>query len=226
MGGIGKPSRFFFVSGEYKMEHSVIPDNQRHEPKGASTAFAGQVLKSNGGGTTSFGSVSFSEITDVPDALPYERILVGTSTALNQNPSAVDTPLQVEFGPAQAFADVSIASNGTITFNTSGSYLITLFLRFGRTTGAGAAIVLNRVLVNGVQTLNTNAVTLPDANITVPFSATIPLDVTAGTTFQLQIARDSAGINNGGLLRTPITTLPWNISTTATVAVYKYRGLL
>lgn len=36
------------------IEHKNIPEAERHEPKGASTATAGQVLTSNGDGTTQF----------------------------------------------------------------------------------------------------------------------------------------------------------------------------
>lgn len=47
-------------------EHVNIEDSQRHEPKGASTASAGQVIKSNGDGTTTFGQVAYSELSGAP----------------------------------------------------------------------------------------------------------------------------------------------------------------
>lgn len=202
------------------MEHKDIPDNQRHEPKGASTAPSGQTIFSNGDGSTSFRFIQPSDITGL--ALNgYDLVLAGFSTAVGQNPSAVDTPLQVEFGAAQVTPSVSLSDTGTLTFNQTGEYLVTLFLRFGRTSGAGTSILLNRLLYNGSQTLRTNAVALSEAAATVPFSATLLFQASAGDTLQIQIARDSAGINNGGLVRTVPTTLAWNISPSSSMVVHK-----
>lgn len=196
------------------MEHKDIADAQRHEAKGASTAAAGQVLVANGDGTTSF---EFLETGG------YEFVISNYSAAASQNPSAVDTPLQVEFGALATATDASIAADGTITFNTAGKYLVTLFLRFGRTSGAGTAIVLNRLLYNGVQFLRTNSIAMTDSAATIPFSATLLIEAMAADTLKVEIARDSGGINNGGLVRTTPTTLGWHASPTASVVVNKAR---
>lgn len=205
------------------MEHVNIPDSQRHEPRGASTAASGQTIFSNGDGTTSF---RFITPTDIPGLSlnGYNQVLSAFSTAVNQNPTAVDTPLQVNFGTAVTGASVSLADNGTITFNQQGEYVVTLFLRFGRTTGTGTAILLNRLLYNDVQTLRTNATALTDSTATIPFSTTLLFQAQPGDTLKMQVARDSAGINNGGLVRTSPTTLPWAISPSASVVVYKLGG--
>ncbi len=47
-------------------EHVDIIDGERHEPKGASTASANQVMKSTGNGATNFAFVNYSEIVGVP----------------------------------------------------------------------------------------------------------------------------------------------------------------
>lgn len=47
-------------------EHVDLPDAERHEPKGASTAVDNTVLKSNGDTTTSFGFVNYSEVQNTP----------------------------------------------------------------------------------------------------------------------------------------------------------------
>lgn len=202
------------------MEHKDIPDNQRHEPRGATTATSGQSLFANGDGTTSFRFIQPEDITGLA-LTGYTPVLAAYSTAVSQNPSAVDTPLQIEFGTAQDNENVSLAADGTLTFNQTGQYLLTLFLRFGRTTGAGTSILLNRLVYNGVQYLRTNAIALSDAAATVPFSATLVFQATAGDTLKLEIARDSTGINNGGVFRTVPTTLAWNISPSASVVVHK-----
>lgn len=206
------------------VEHVIIEDAQRHEVKHASTAVNKQALISNGDGTTKFSFISYADLTNIPAQQGYKLVLTGFSSAATQAPTAVDTPLQVEFGAGGAFTDATLASNGTLTFNTAGDYIITLFLRFGRTTGAGAAVLLNRFLLNGVQGLNSNALKIGDADTIIPFSTSLNLTATAGTTFQSQIMRDSAGINNGGLFRVLPTVASWNLSPSATIVVSKYVG--
>lgn len=206
------------------VEHVNIPDGQRHEPKGASTAALNQVAHSNGAGGTVWKFIDYSSIVNVPAPVGYQQVLSGFSNAATQQPSALDTPLQVEFGPGSVTPSCTLASNGTLTFNQAGQYYITLFLRFGRTALAGTSILLNRFLINGTQGLNSNGVKLPDQDTVVPFSTSLVLTVTAGTTFQLQIARDSGGNNAGGLFRLLPTTLAWNLVPSATIVVSKFIG--
>lgn len=206
------------------VEHVIIEDAQRHEVKHASTAVVNQSLLSNGDGTTRFSYVDYNTLTNIPAQKGYKLVFTGYSSAASQNPTAVDTPLQVEFGAGGAFTDASLAANGLLTFNTPGDFIVTLFLRFGRTSGTGSAVLLNRFLLNGVQGLNSNALKLGDADTVIPFSTSINLTVTAGSTFQVQIMRDSAGVNNGGLTRILPTVASWNLSPTATIVVSKYVG--
>ena len=207
------------------VEHVLIPDVDRHEPKHASTALAGQALVANGDGTTKFEFLNYDSLSNVPAVAGYRQVLYSSSSAASQAPSATNTPLQVEFGPNQVQTDVTLSSTGTLTFNTTGDYIIGLFMRFGRTSGAGAAILFNRLLVNGVQALNSNSLKLNDQDIVIPFSATLPIHVTgAGSTFKVQIMRDSAGINNGGLYQLSPSLAGWNTSPSSSLVVYKYLG--
>lgn len=207
------------------VEHVSIADADRHEVKHASTGVLNQALLSNGNGTTRFGFTSYDDLVDKPVVVGYRQVLTGFSTAATQNPSAVDTPLQVEFGSGVSTTDATLASNGTLTINTAGDYNIGIFLRFGRTSGAGSAILLSRVLVNTNQILNTNSLKLGDQDTVIPFSANFNLQAAAGAIFQLQIMRDSTGINNGGLFRILPTAAGWNLSPTATIVVSKYVGV-
>lgn len=208
------------------VEHVSIVDADRHEVKHASTGVLNQALLSNGDGTTRFAYPSYNDLVNKPVQVGYQQILTGFSTAAAQFPAVLDTPLQVEFGAGVVTPTVTLGPTGTLTFNIAGDYIITLFLRFGRTAGPGTSILLNRFLVNGVQGLNSNAVKLPDQDSVIPFSTSINITATAGMTFQLQIMRDSAGINNGGIYRILPTALGWNISPSATVVVSKYVGTL
>ena len=205
------------------MEHKNIPDAQLHQIKGAASASSGQVPIATGSGTTTFGFLSWSQIANKPTASGYESKLSSFSS-VNQNPSAVNTPLQITFGSPQTTTDVSISAAGVITFNTSGNYLIDIFLRFGRSTSTGNAIIMNRILKNGAQILNSNGLILSAATQTIPFSAAIPITMAAGDTMTMEVARDSAGTNDGGLFVVSPTVAGWNIVPSATVVVSKFVG--
>lgn len=205
------------------MEHKDIPDAQLHQIKGAASASSGQVPIATGSGTAAFGFLDWSQVANKPTASGYESKLSSFSS-VNQNPSAVNAPLQITFGSAQATADVSISAAGVITFNTSGNYLVDIFLRFGRSTSTGNAIILNRILKNGAQILNSNGLILSAATQTIPFSAAIPLTMAAGDTMTMEVARDSAGTNDGGLFVVSPTIAGWNIVPSATVVVNKFVG--
>lgn len=205
------------------MEHKDIPDAQLHQIKGAASASSGQVPIATGSGTAAFGFLDWAQVANKPTSSGYQSKLSSFSS-VNQNPSAVDTPLQITFGSAQVAADVSISAAGVITFNTSGNYLIDIFLRFGRSTSTGNAIIMNRILKNGAQILNSNGLILSAATQTIPFSAAIPLTMVAGDTMTMEVARDSAGTNDGGLFAISPTIAGWNIVPSATVVVNKFIG--
>jgi hypothetical protein len=205
------------------MEHKDIPDAQLHQMKGAASASAGQVPIATGSGTTIFGFLDWAQIVNKPVASGYQTVLSSFSS-VNQTPSAVNTPLQVVFGAAQSTTDVSITAGGLLTFNTSGSYLIDIFLRFGRTGASGTAIILNRMLKNGAQILNSTGASLTAAAQTIPFSAAIPMTMASGDTLRLEVARDGAGANDGGLYVISPTIGGWNIVPSATIVVSKFIG--
>lgn len=205
------------------MEHKDIPDSQLHEIKGAASATAKQVPKATGTGGTAFGFIDWSEVVNKPTATGYQRILQAYSST-SQAPTAVDTPYDVLFGGAQTLADVSISSAGVLTFNTAGAYQVTQFLRFGRSTSTGNAIILSRLLYNGSQSLNSNAAVVVSSSSIIPFSTTLSFIAAAGDTIKVQIMRDSAGTNDGGLVALTPVVSSWNIVPSATVLVSKFVG--
>jgi hypothetical protein len=208
------------------MEHVSIPDADRHEPKHASTAIAGQVLKSTGAGATVFAFPTWTELLAKPTVAGYTTVLRGQSVSPTQSPTGLGVPLKIEFGVAQTVTDVSLSVTGDLTFLTAGQYLITLFFRFGRTTGVGDAYLYNRLLVNGVQLLNSTGLRLGSQEIVVPFSATVGLTVTAGQVFTTELLRDSAGVNNGSLVQLVPTLAGWAPAPSATIIVSKFTGLV
>lgn len=205
------------------VEHVNISDPDRHEVKHASSAGANQVLHANGDGTTQFKFIDYANLINKPTVEGYSSLINAYSSA-TQNPSAVNTPLQVNFGSGQSTADVSLSATGELTFLTEGDYALSLFLRFGRSAGVGNAILFNRFLINGVQGLNSNAISIPDSNSVYPFGAALFLSPTEGDVFTMEIMRDSSGINTGGLFALTPSLGSWNIAPSATLVVSKLGG--
>lgn len=205
-------------------EHRLIPDAQRHEPKGASGATIGQVPVSNGDGTTTFKFVDYNTVLNKPASRGYIQVLLGSSSAASQQPSATNTPLQIEYGAAQSLADASLAATGALTFNTSGQYIVVRTLRFNRTALAGTAMLFSRFLLNGSQSGPPINVAMDNNLDAVVVTSNFIVDATAGQVLTSEIIRDSSGVNIGGLFSATPATSGWSTAPSASIAVYKFRG--
>lgn len=166
-------------------------------------------------------------VTQIADAPIYAaagvkevEVLRAASTA-TQAPTAVDTALQVSFGAAQGSASdpVMINSAGTVTFNTAGNYAIRIKLQNGRTGATGTSILLSRILLNGAQVGSTAAVKMTQTDATTPSESRVVLNPTAGQTFQVQIMRDSAGSNFGGVYPQTATVAAWGVAPSALLVI-------
>lgn len=155
--------------------------------------------------------------TQIADSMLYAaagvkevEVLRASSTA-TQAPTAVDTPLQVAFGAAQGSpADpVSITAAGLVTFNTAGNYAVRIKLQAGRTGASGTSILLSRILLAGAQYGSPAATKLVSADVTIPIESRVVINATAGQTFAVQIMRDSAGTNFGGIYPQAATVTAW-----------------
>lgn len=166
-------------------------------------------------------------VTQIADAPIYAaagvkevEVLRAASTA-TQAPAAVDTPLQVSFGAAQGSASdpVMINAAGTVTFNTAGNYAVRIKLQNGRTGATGTSILLSRILLNGAQVGSTAAVKMTQTDATTPSESRVVLNPTAGQTFQVQIMRDSAGSNFGGVYPQTATVAAWGVAPSALLVI-------
>lgn len=166
-------------------------------------------------------------VTQIADAPIYAaagvkevEVLRAASTA-TQAPSAVDTPLQLSFGAAQGSASdpVMINAAGTVTFNTAGNYAVRIKLQNGRTGATGTSILLSRILLNGAQVGSTAAVKMTQTDATTPSESRVVLNPTAGQTFQVQIMRDSAGSNFGGVYPQTATVAAWGVAPSALLVI-------
>lgn len=148
------------------------------------------------------------------------------ASSVAQAPSAVDTPLQVAFGAAQgAPADpVMINAAGLVTFNQAGNYAVRVKLQCGRTGASGTSILLSRLVLGGTQLGSAACVKLTQTDATTPTDSRVVMNPTAGQTLQVQIMRDSAGSNFGGIYPQASTVTSWGTAPSALLVISRLEA--
>lgn len=143
-----------------------------------------------------------------------------------QAPTAVDTPLQVAFGATQgAPADpVMIDAAGLVTFNQAGNYAVRVKLQCGRTGASGTSILLSRLVLGGAQVGSAACVKLTQTDATTPTDSRVVMNPTAGKTLQVQIMRDSAGSNFGGIYPQAATVASWGTAPSALLIISRLEA--
>lgn len=162
--------------------------------------------------------------TFIKSQLSFGATLVLSASDTNdQEPTSLDTPLQVTFGPAQNTASdpVSLDANGVITFNQAGLYLFTGYANFERQgSSGGISATLFRPLLNSVQADVTKMVELKEPGVSVPYEVSVPLTVSQGDTLTYEILRDSSGVDQGGLYA-HINSSSWDDIPSASIKIFK-----
>lgn len=156
------------------------------------------------------------------------EVLRAAST-VTQAPTAVDTALQLTFGPAQGSASdpVMINAAGLVTFNTAGNYAVRIKLQAGRTGASGTSgtsVLLSRILLNGAQYGSPAATKLVSADTTIPIESRVVINTTAGQTFAVQIMLDSAGTNFGGVYPQVATVTAWGTAPSALLVISRLEA--
>lgn len=155
------------------------------------------------------------------DMLNPNGVLEGHSVATSQEPTALDTPIQIEFGPLQSTTDVDLAADGTITINTDGIYIFKLIVQFGRTGVPGTSDIRFRALIAGSPIGRTEAIKLSDDAFIGRVFDYGEVFLPAGTTLAYEMYRDSAGHNSGGLFQATSTLAGWASAPSASVIIQK-----
>lgn len=186
------------------IQHANIPDANLHEAKGAASAPENTWLKADGLGATSFQPLP-------PKKLSAVDSISGSSLA-NQYISSVGSEIQVDFGGAQVSPNgsMSLAADGTLTFNQNGVYEINSSAIAGRTTNTGSADLCFNIRLNGAQIGRTFALSLDNADDTfvAPLSSTVTIEAQAGDVLTHHVGR-YAGTDSGdaGVKYIPIAGL-------------------
>lgn len=161
-------------------------------------------------------------VSQVSAGLAVTNVLAASS-AVDQVPSGLDTPLQVTFGAAQGTGSdpVMVDALGNITFNETGLYLFHGFANFERKgASGGTAVVLFRALLNGTQAGVTKNVDMKDVDTSIPYDLTLPINATEGDVLTWEIMRDSSGTDYGGLY-THTVLGGWSNVPSVSVDIYK-----
>lgn len=149
--------------------------------------------------------------------------VLSASDTTDQTPGALNSALQVTFGPAQGtLADpVMVDAAGVIRFNETGQYLFNGYANFARGgLSGGTAVIAFRALFNGAQAGVTKVVDIKDADDIVPYDLTMPISATAGDTLTWEIMRDGIGSNYGGLY-TQALAGGWDPVPSVSINIYK-----
>lgn len=151
------------------------------------------------------------------------NVLSATSYA-DQEPSGLDSPLQVTFGAAQNTASdaVMLDSAGNITFNQTGTYLFNGYATIERQgSSGGVASLLFRSLINGSQASTIKGFDLGNTQIMIPYEVTVPVKIeTSGTILTWELLRDSSGVDSGGIY-SHTTSSSWDNVPSTHFDIYK-----
>lgn len=168
---------------------------------------------------------------DPSSGINIQRLYDGESQIVSQQPSALDSPLQIQFGPVQGTGSdliQTIAAGGDseasiLRINVAGTYRLKTAIQYGRDTSAGTAVLNFRALVNGVQAGRTINQRLQNANTTNQFTDEAWLTLPAGVEITYEVIRDSTGNNSGGLI-SGITSgsTGWNNAPTCALRVERW----
>lgn len=186
------------------VEHLAIPDAQRHEPKGAYAATAGHALFALGGDVTEFRQIDFADITGTPSfALAMVEELNAPSTT-DQTVSAANASAQISFGPAQTVTNIDLSAAGTITFLTTGTYILLTELAACKVSGAASTRLFFRERLNAAEIDKASCVRFNggDTGNQRPVFFQTVIEATAGDTYDIFFASDTN--NTIGLISDPI----------------------
>lgn len=166
----------------------------------------------------------FTALDNIP---PNERYTPGililfANTVTDQAPTAVDDPIQVNFGAGALFSNpalITLNAIGDVTFLQAMNVRVFADFNFSRTGSGGTAEILGRLTMNGTQIGKTLLLKVDSENISYPVFINTQLTVAANDVLRFEIVRDSEGVNAGGIMGMSPTTVAWNDAPSAELFV-------
>lgn len=176
-------------------------------------------------GVTNFAAGVQSKGSPVLFGGEVTEVLRGSST-VNQAPASLGVPVDISFGAAASNALVSLSAAGVITFLQSGTYAVRVKMQMGRATNAGASIIATRMLKNGVQFGSPDVTIIENSAQIHVKESRVAITVNANDTVSFQLARETQGVNFGGLVAFPMTDAlaSWGIAPSALVVIEQFQG--
>lgn len=157
------------------------------------------------------------------------EVLRAFSTAASQTPTALNTPIQIEFGAAQKTASepVKLAANGLVTVNQTGTYAVRMKLQNGRVGASGVSYLFSRIMKGVTQVGVSQCVKLSSPDSLIPTDSRVVMDLLAGDTIYCQLVRDSAGGagNNSGGIYSQASSNGWALSPSALLVISRIDGV-
>lgn len=153
--------------------------------------------------------------------------VLSAESFIAQIPTALDTPLQIEFGPAQSNSVIDVDVNGEFIFHQVGIFLVKSVFNFTRTNSQGESYFFIRLLVNGSQQGNALAVLQTDDDITIPIIVETLIEIIPaliGVPFTLECMRDGQGGSgaDSGQLSGLTSTQGWGSTPSARITISRF----
>jgi hypothetical protein len=187
--------------GSVSSSTDVTASNDLYVGSGISLATdfgsTGQVIKSSGGGepTATWENINF-DLDLLIDSAEYANQISGTAG-----------PNTILFGGPQSTTDVSLASNGLITFATAGQYLIMTDFIFGNVSGGGDARLAVAMYKNP-DIVDNQIISFVENNKYHNVQMVFPFTAAASNVIQFKISKDTAHSISGGLYGISTSTFP------------------
>lgn len=152
-----------------------------------------------------------------------ETLISSESTAATQEPNALDTPIQIEFGTLQVTPQVELHTVGTVLFKEKDLYRVSVHAQYGAPQGGGGQASLRfRLELNGAPFGDVFSATVNDSKVSIPLIADFFINANEDDEIKAYLLRDSSQNNKGGLFRETTALAGWDDSPSASISIQRF----
>lgn len=162
------------------------------------------------------------EIDDAPAGVSVSLVseeLLDAPSFVSQNPSGLGIPLVLSFGAPQSNTNINLNALGELTFLVDGDYTVRITLQLGRSSNPGDSILMGRATLNNFPISNTLHAAIGSISEVLPLSFEGVVPASAGDVLRIELVRDAAGIDNGGVFTQVASTAGWSDSPSCVMQV-------